>query len=117
MYGDADRRGGIGRKNVRMKVVFRDDVALNAAATLNASEEGMLISSDVQLDPGTEITLFPLLDELDVGLAELKGMVVRSYEDIMVSAFASDRFQMGIKLSVDEKQKVALHKFLDMHRN
>ena len=100
------------RREFRMQVVFRDDLNLNMAASLNVSESGLLVSSDVSLDPGTHIALFPLLDEMDPELYKLDGEVVRSCEDIMVSPYADDRFHMGIRLDLTEKQTEALRQFL-----
>lgn len=105
------------RHNVRIRVVFDDTVNFNCAATLNLSKEGALLSSDVPIERGTHITLIPLpedeIEEDALNLLEFTGEVVRSFEDIMVSAYAKDRFRMGIKLDVDEAQKQALCDFID----
>jgi hypothetical protein len=105
------------RHNVRIRVVFDDTVNFNCAATLNISQEGALLSSDVPLERGTRITLIPLpeneIEEDALNLLEFTGEVVRSFEDIMVSAYAKDRFRMGIRLDVDEAQKQALADFIE----
>jgi len=105
------------RHNVRIHVVFDDAVNFNCAATLNLSLEGALLSSDIPLERGTRITLIPLpedeIEEDSLNLLEFTGEVVRSFEDIMVSAYAKDRFRMGIRLDVDEAQKQALSDYLD----
>ncbi len=105
------------RHNVRIRVVFDDTVNFNCAATLNISQEGALLSSDVPLERGTRITLIPLpedeIEEDALNLLEFTGEVVRSFEDIMVSAYAKDRFRMGIRLDVDEAQRQALSDFIE----
>jgi len=106
-----DRRFN-GRQDVRIRIVFDDQVNMNMAATLNVSDDGLLVAAGVCLPPGTPVTIFPLLDEMDPKLAELQGMVVRSYEDILVSAYSDDRFRMGIRLDVDEPTKIALRRFM-----
>lgn len=111
-----DRRFA-GRKEVCMRIVFDDHVNMNVAATLNISDDGLLVSSGVELPKGTPISIFPLDDELDARLFELRGRVVRSYEDIMVSAYADDRFMMGIHLDLTEPQKEALSKYIQSHIN
>ena len=103
-----------GRKEVRLKIVFDDQVNLNTAATINLSDDGLLMASGVEIPHGTPISIFPLLDEMDPNLFELKGKVVRTFEDIMVSAYADDRFMMGIQLDVDDAQKEALRKYLQI---
>lgn len=105
------------RHNVRIRVVFDDAVNFNCAATLNLSMEGALLSSDVPLELGTRITLIPLpeneVEEDALNLLEFSGEVVRSFEDILVSAYAKDRFRMGIRLDVDAAQKQALCDFIE----
>ncbi len=105
------------RHNVRIRVVFDDTVNFNCAATLNISQEGALLSSEVPLERGTRITLIPLpedeIEEDALNLLEFTGEVVRSFEDIMVSAYAKDRFRMGIRLDVDEAQRQALSDFIE----
>jgi hypothetical protein len=105
------------RHNVRIRVVFDDSVNFNCAATLNISQEGALLSSDIPLERGTRITLIPLpedeIEEDALNLLEFSGEVVRSFEDIMVSAYAKDRFRMGIRLDVDEAQRQALSDFIE----
>jgi hypothetical protein len=112
----SDRRFA-GRKEVCMRIVFDDHVNMNVAATLNISDDGLLVSSGVELPRGTPISIFPLDDELDARLFELKGKVVRSFEDIMVSAYADDRFMMGIRLDLTDPQKEALGKYIADHAN
>jgi len=100
-----------------MRIVFDDHVNMNVAATLNISDDGLLVASGVELPRGTPISIFPLDDELDARLFELRGKVVRSYEDIMVSAYADDRFMMGIHLDLTDPQKDALSKYIREHAN
>ena len=107
-----ERRIG-GRKDISIRLVFEDQVNVNLAATVNFSDDGLLISSGVPLDIGTEVTIFPLSDELDARLFKLKGKVVRSFEDVLVSAYADDRFHMGIKLELNETQRQVLARYLD----
>ena len=105
------------RHNVRIRVVFDDSVNFNCAATLNLSKEGALLSSEVPLECGTRVTLIPLpeneREDDALSLLEFTGEVVRSFEDIMVSAYAKDRFRMGIRLDVDEDQQAALSKYIE----
>jgi hypothetical protein len=105
------------RHNVRIRVVFDDSVNFNCAATLNISKEGALLSSDIPLERGTRVTLIPLpedeIEEDALSLLEFSGEVVRSFEDIMVCAYAPDRFRMGIRLDVDEAQRQALSDFIE----
>jgi hypothetical protein len=106
-----------GRRDVRIRIVLDDQVNMNMAATLNVSDDGMLMAAGVELPRGTSVTIFPLDDELDARLFEMRGKVVRSYEDIMVSAYADDRFMMGIQLDLNENQRDALRKYIQQHAN
>ncbi len=105
------------RHNVRIRVVFDDSVNFNCAATLNLSKEGVLLSSEIPLECGTRITMTPLTEnereDNALSLLEFTGEVVRSFEDIMVSAYAKDRFRMGIRLDEDEDQQQALSEFIE----
>jgi len=105
------------RHNVRIRVVFDDTLNFNCAATLNLSQEGALLSSEIPLEQGTRITLIPLpedeIEENALSLLEFTGEVVRSFEDIMVTAYAKDRFRMGIRLDVDESERQALSDFIE----
>lgn len=114
---DNSERRIAGRKPVCMRIVFDDHVNMNVAATLNISDDGLLVSSGVELPRGTPISIFPLDDELDAQLFELKGKVVRAFEDIMVSAYADDRFIMGIHLDLTELQRAALARYVENHTN
>lgn len=105
------------RKDMRIQVVLKDSVNMNAAATVDLSDDGLLISSGVQLDPGTKVAIYPLLDEMDPHIFRVEGEVVRSFEDILVSAFSEDRFQMGISLDVTTQQRQALRKLLESRKN
>ena len=112
MDSNTDRRSG-GRKEMRIRVVLDDQTNMNMAATVDFSQDGLLLASGVSLEPGTPVAIFPLLDEMDAQLFELKGEVVRTYEDILVSAYSEDRFCMGIALALTELQKAALRRFVD----
>jgi hypothetical protein len=106
-----------GRKEVRMRIVFDDQVNMNVAATLNISDDGFLVSSGVELAKGTPISIFPLDAELDGRLFELRGQVVRAFEDIMVSAYADNRFMMGIRLDLTDGQREALRCYVRDNSN
>ncbi|MBM4371149.1 MAG: PilZ domain-containing protein [Deltaproteobacteria bacterium] len=105
------------RHNVRIRVVFDDAVNFNCAATLNLSREGALLSADIPLEKGTRVTLIPLpeneADDAALELLEFSGEVVRSFEDILVAAYAHDRFRMGIRLDLDAAQQAALTGFIE----
>jgi len=101
------------RRDVRIRIVLDDQVNLNMAATVNFSDEGLLITAGVDLRPGTPVTIFPLLNELDAQLFELRGRVVRTFEDIMVAAYSEERFCMGVRLDLNPAQKEALRRYLD----
>jgi hypothetical protein len=105
------------RQDVRLRVVLDDQVNLNMAATLDMTEEGALIATGVYLEPGTHVSIFPLCDELDANLAELRGEVVRTFEDILVEAYADDRYRMGVRFTLDDRQKQAVRRLIQLHRN
>ncbi len=108
-----EKRTGDGRRDVRIRIVLDDQVNLNMAATVNLSDDGLLITAGVDLRPGTPVTIFPLLNELDAQLFELKGKVVRSFEDIMVAAYSEERYLMGVRLDLTPGQKDALKRYID----
>jgi len=109
--GAPERRFG-GRRDVRIRIVLNDQVNMNMAATLNLSDGGALIAAGVNIRPGTPITIFPLMDEMEADLFELKGKVVRTYEDIMVSPYSDDRFCIGVSLELTQGQRDALRRYV-----
>lgn len=116
MLQQSDKRD-TNRRDMRIQVVLKDQINMNTAATVDLSDGGLLISSGIQLDPGTKVTIFPLLDEMDPKLFQVEGEVVRAFEDILQSPFSDDRFLMGIRLDVDAHQRLALRKILDAQLN
>ena len=104
------------RHNVKLRLICDDDSHYNHVATLNVSECGMLLTSDVPFEPGTRIGLIPIIDHKDdhsVVLMELRGRVVRAYEDIMVAAYAVDRFHMGVEFELTHEERAALEMFMN----
>jgi len=107
-----------GRRDVRIQIVCDDQLSMNMAATVNLSDDGVLIAAGVELEEGTPVAIFPLADDMDdANLFELKGEVVRTFEDIMVSAYADNRFLMGIQLDLSAQQREALRKYIESHKN
>lgn len=113
-YGE---KRGHDRQDVRLRVVLDDQVNLNMAATLDLSDEGILLAAGVYLRPGTKVSIFPLCDELDPNLAEIRGEVVRTFEDILVEVYSEDRYRMGVKLNLDDSQRQAIRKLITGSRN
>jgi len=105
------------RTEVCIRICFDDQVNMNMAATLNMSDDGLLMAAGVPLKMGTPLTIFPLVDEMDVSLFELKGEVVRQYEDVLVPTYSDDRFMMGIRLELDDKQRKALARYVHKWAN
>jgi hypothetical protein len=92
------------KRILRILVVCDDDQNLTMASTLRFSGDSVLISAGIRLKEGTKITLEPVCDLESSDLGELTGVVVKSYENVLTSAFAKDRFMMGVQLDLDDLQ-------------
>ena len=102
-----------GQKRIlRIRVVCDDDQNLTMASTLRFSGDSVLISAGIRLKEGTRITLEPVCDMESSDLGALTGVVVKSYENVLTSAFAKDRFMMGVQLDLDDQQLETIQNLL-----
>ncbi len=106
-------RVGGGRRLTRIRVVCDNGEVRNVLSTLRFSGDSVLITGGIRLEKGTRVTLMPVGEELAPALFELKGTVVHVYENILTSAFADDRFLMGVRLNVGPEQLLAIRQLIE----
>jgi len=101
------------RRITRIRVVCDDSKGLNVLSTVRFSGDSVLITGGIRLDLGSKVTLMPEGDDLSPFLFELRGTVVHVYENILTSAFADDRFLMGIRLNAGPEQLLAIRELIE----
>ena len=101
------------KKILRIRVICDDEQNLTMGSTLRFSGDSVLVSAGIRLKKGTPITLEPVCDLESDDLGALTGVVVTSYENVLTSAFAKDRFMMGVQLDLDEEQLRTIQKLIE----
>ena len=95
----------------RMQVLVDTNGILTPGAILRFSRGAVLLTCELQLRPGQELTLVPLVDDMDAALFELHGQVTNTFQDVMTSAYADDRWLMCVSLDPDENLERAFNAF------
>ena len=101
------------KKILRIRVICDDEQSLTMGSTLRFSGDSVLVSAGIRLKEGTSITLEPVCDVESYDLGVLTGVVVTSYENVLTSAFAKDRFMMGVQLDLDDEQLGKIQKLIE----
>ena len=96
------------KENCAMRAVLQHGVNLTMAAAVDLTDEEFLIAAEVPVESGTPITLYPALEDMESNLFELKGEVVKCYENHFASSFGDNRFHMGLRLEMSSEQRLAL---------
>jgi hypothetical protein len=88
-----------------LRMLVDDGATLHAASALQLDGRTLLIDLEVELEPGTTVSLTTLDDEDHVvEFMELEGKVLNTFVDILVEAFADNRFFVSLELHGDESQ-------------
>ncbi len=105
------------KDNCTMRAVLQHGINLTMAAAIDLSDDDLLVSADVPVQMGTQVTLYPALEDMETDLFELRGEVVKCYENHLASTFGDNRFHMGVRLEMDTEQRVALAKLAGKQLN
>lgn len=99
------------RYPLQLQIVYDDGKSFMSGPVADMSETGVFIETVMPLDPGTAVTLQPLLPN-DEAIPELPGIVVRKAEYDLDNHF--DRTPgMGIRFgTLDDEQRAAIARLL-----
>jgi hypothetical protein len=108
------RKNKSGRES--MSVTVDDGLNLMSGSILHLDENHLIIDSEVDLDAGTALTIFPMGATTPVRIFELRGEVKSTCQDVMVSAYAKNRYLVTIELEVASDQVAILRREIDRAR-
>lgn len=99
------------RYPLRLQIVYDDGKSFMSGPVADMSETGVFIETVMPLDPGTAVTMQPLLPD-DEAIPELPGLVVRKADYDLDNHF--DRTPgMGIRFGdLDDVQRAAVARLL-----
>lgn len=100
-----DNQRDVGTMALRAMMQHGTSLTLAAGVALDnsGSADGLTVTTATPVASGTEVTLYPLLDDFGNELFELKGTVTTCARDGGV--FASNRFHVGVHLELDQVQR------------
>ena len=97
-----------------VKVTLDDGKRLETGTPLELSGNTLLVDSPVEMAPGTKLRLVPIVDdETRVRLLEFDAEVNCTFIDVMVSAYADNRFILSLKVPRDPELLPELRRFVD----
>ncbi|MBR58756.1 MAG: hypothetical protein CMH54_12140 [Myxococcales bacterium] len=101
------------KRITRIKVLCDNQEQLIEASTLRFSGDSVLITCGTQLPIGTKVTIMPVGFAMDEDFLELEGTVIRTYENVLESAFAENRFLMGVELKLNADTRSVIRKICE----
>ena len=97
-------------------VTVDDGANLMSGSILHLEEAQLVVDSEIEFEPGTPLTIYPMGSTTPVRLFELHGVVNDTCPDIMVSAYAKNRFLVTVDLDVASDQVAILRKEIERAR-
>jgi hypothetical protein len=108
------RKNKSGRES--MSVMVDDGSNLMSGSILHLDESQLIIDSEIELSAGTALKIFPMGATTPVRIFELHGEVKSTCQDVMVSAYAKNRYLVTIDLEVANDQVAILRREIDRAR-
>jgi len=99
-----------------MNVMVDDGTNLMSGSILHLDESKLVVDSEIEFEPGTPLTIFPMGSTTPVRIFELHGVVNDTCPDIMVSAYAKNRFLVTLDLEAASDQVAILRREIDRAR-
>ena len=99
-----------------MNVTVDDGINLMCGSILHLDEAQLVVDSEVEIEAGTAVTIFPMGSTTPVRIFELTGTVNNTCPDIMVSAYAKNRFLVTVDLDASSDQVMILQREIDRAR-
>lgn len=82
--------------------------SLESCTLLKLEGNTLVTDSEIELETGTAVTLYPLGSTIPPEIFEVHGSVRGTIPDIMVSAFAQNRYLLSIDLDITPHQQEVL---------
>jgi len=99
-----------------MNVMVDDGTNLMSGSILHLDEAKLVVDSEIEFEPGTALTIFPMGSTTPVRIFELHGIVNDTCPDIMVSAYAKNRFLVTLDLDAASDQVAILRNEIERAR-
>ena len=99
-----------------MNVTVDDGANLMGCTILHLEETKLVVDSEIEYEPGTKLTIFPMGATTPVRIFELHGSVTETLPDIMVSAYAKNRFLVSVALEAASDQVAILRNEIERAR-
>ena len=99
-----------------MNVMVDDGTNLMSGTILHLEETKLVVDSETEFEPGTPLTIFPMGATTPVRIFELRGEVTQTLPDIMVSAYAKNRFLVSVALEAASDQVAILRNEIERAR-
>tara|TARA_B100000530_G_scaffold335931_1_gene289251 strand:+ start:100 stop:507 length:408 start_codon:yes stop_codon:yes gene_type:complete len=99
-----------------MNVMVDDGTNLMSGTILHLEETKLVVDSEIEFEPGTPLTIFPMGATTPVRIFELRGEVTQTLPDIMVSAYAKNRFLVSVALEAASDQVAILRNEIERAR-
>ena len=99
-----------------MNVMVDDGTNLMSGTILHLEETKLVVDSETEFEPGTPLTIFPMGATTPVRIFELHGEVTQTLPDIMVSAYAKNRFLVSVALEAASDQVAILRNEIERAR-
>ena len=99
-----------------MNVMVDDGTNLMSGTILHLEETKLVVDSETEFEPGTPLTIFPMGATTPVRIFELRGEVTQTLPDIMVSAYAKNRFLVSVDLEAASDQVAILRNEIERAR-
>jgi hypothetical protein len=91
-----------------MNAMLDDGSNLNSVTFLKLEGSCLVTDSEIEVQADTAITLYPIGQSSSAEIFEIHGLVRGSLPDIMVSAFAQNRYLLTIDLDLTPRQREIL---------
>lgn len=99
-----------------MNVTVDDGDNLMSGSILHLEETQLVVDSEIEFEPGTPLTIYPMGSTTPVRLFELHGVVRDTCPDIMVSAYAKNRYLVTVNLELASDQVAILRREIERAR-
>ncbi|MDP6942874.1 MAG: hypothetical protein QF464_01890 [Myxococcota bacterium] len=82
-----------------VKLLYDDGQCMRVGTPLDMNGDVLLMDSDQEIEVGTALRLVPIVDdECRTDIFEFEAEVVKTYVDVLVSAYADNRFILTLRV-------------------
>lgn len=90
--------------DTRVEFLLDDGSALNVVRPLELDGRLLMLEAEVEVEPGVDVRFIPMVDgDANLDLFEFRASVHQSWIDVLVSAYATNRYLMSVELPDDRE--------------